>query len=95
MPRYFREPAAAWREEIPPGTSSDDENAVASVVLFNGRLVSLNTLGTEIWKLCDGKSRDEMVTALLREFDVEQALLEQDVAAFLESLQSQGLLHAR
>lgn len=93
MPRYFREPAAAWRDE--PPADGDSEDPIASIVLYRGQLVSLNVLGTEVWKLCDGRSAEEMVAALLPEFDVAGDELAQDVAAFLESLVAQGLVHAR
>jgi GeoRSP system PqqD family protein len=93
-PRYFRDPDAVWREEeLPEG--EPDESAPASTILCRGKMISLNVLGTEIWKLCDGKTAAEMVDALAATFEVERDVLEQDVAAFLASLVEHKAVDAR
>jgi GeoRSP system PqqD family protein len=101
--RYFRDPDALWREEEPGrveaeaalDSGEDAEDVGTSVILFRGRMISLNLLGTEIWKLCDGKSLDELVAALAAGFDVGEDELREDVSAFLASLRAQGLVDER
>jgi GeoRSP system PqqD family protein len=49
-------------------------------------MTTLNLLGTEIWKICEGRTEEEIVSALLDGFEVEPDLLRSDVAAFLSEL---------
>jgi GeoRSP system PqqD family protein len=94
MQRIRRNPDILWREE---DDAVEEANAllerggeaadIGTAILFSdGTMVTLNLLGTEIWKRCEGRTEDEIVTELLQEFDVEERVLRDDVAAFLHEL---------
>lgn len=101
--KIYRDPEAMWREEDGPkelvlqGLEQDRDVADigTSIVLMNGAIHSLNILGTEIWKLCDGKTPPEIVSALKDTFDVEQAILEADVNTFLSEMKRLGLVYEK
>lgn len=95
MKRICRNPDILWREEddaveeanslLERGGDADD---IGTAILFSdGTMVTLNILGTEIWKRCDGMTEDEIVTDLLAEFEVEESVLRADVSAFLSELE--------
>jgi pyrroloquinoline quinone biosynthesis protein D len=99
MSRIFRNPEVLWREENPfadatPGPEPDAavEDPGTSLLFANGQMVALNLLGTEVWKLCDGRSVEEMVAYLLEEFEVEPEVLREDIDAFLASLAAKGFI---
>ena len=94
MKRIIRNPDILWREEddalqeasalLEQGGEAAD---VGTAILFaDGTMITLNLLGTEIWKRCDGLTIEELVAALLEEFEVEPDILRHDVAAFLSEL---------
>ena len=60
---------------------------------FNG-MISLNETGALLWekleKGCDGKN--ELVDALLAEYDVAQELASKDVDAFVAKVEAAGIL---
>ena len=60
---------------------------------FNG-MITLNETGAFLWKtLADGcADKNELVTKLLSEYDVDKALAERDVDAFVKKLDERGLL---
>ncbi|MBQ1947020.1 MAG: PqqD family protein [Clostridia bacterium] len=59
---------------------------------FSG-MITLNETGAFLWKLLTTQQTQEsLVAALLEEYDVEQSLAEQDVAAFLNAMREGGLL---
>ena len=60
---------------------------------FNG-MITLNETGAFLWKtLADGcADKNELVAKLLSEYDVDKALAERDVDAFVKKLAEQGLL---
>mgnify|MGYP004503949793 FL=1 len=60
---------------------------------FNG-MITLNETGAFLWKaLTDGcADKKELVKKLLDEYDVDKALAEKDVDAFIQKLEEQGLL---
>jgi len=62
------------------------------VVDFNG-LITLSETGAFLWKLLqDGKeNRDDLVKALLEEYDVDRATAEADVTDFLVQLQKESI----
>ncbi len=96
----FRNPEVLWREEDEPKAEAfegleqgEDVSDVGTSVLFSdGIMVSLNLLGTEIWKRCDGRSIDDMVSELAALFDVESAVLRQDTMQFLDELAEKGFI---
>lgn len=56
-------------------------------------LHSLNELGTAIWNLLEKPRKvEEIVTALLEEYDVERAELEKDLVEFLTELVEKKLV---
>lgn len=90
-----------WREEdiqkeeaLDSLSKGEDVSGLAtSIILLNGTMHSLNLLGTEIWKLCEGKTLDDLVSALETDFEVERPALEQDVRDFVNSLKELELLY--
>ncbi len=101
MTRYYRKPDAMWREEeasknlVMKGFEMGEDVAEigTSIILSSGKMHALNVLGTEIWKLCDGKTGEEIISILSDGFDVEREVLEKDVIAFLEDLKELGLVY--
>lgn len=100
MRKVQRNPAVMWREEADALSGvrealdrGDEVGECGTSILFSGgTMLSLNYLGTEIWKLCDGRSFDEIVAALLAEFDVEEETLVADVESFLAELAAKGFV---
>ncbi len=101
--KIFRNPDVMWREEdrfreqaysgLDKGEDVSDTGT--SIVLYSGKMFSFNLLGTEIWKLCDGKSVEDIVSELRESFEVEDEALRKDVSAFLESLKKEGLIYEK
>lgn len=67
--------------------------AVGSAVKqFNG-VITLNETGAFLWKkLEEGCEEKDLLSALLDEYEVESAVAEADVKAFLEKLNGANLL---
>jgi GeoRSP system PqqD family protein len=94
MARIVRNPDVLWREEddaVAEAARLLDEGAdaaeIGTAILFaDGVMVTLNLLGTEIWKRCEGRTAEEVMAELLEEFDVEPDVLRADVEAFLAEL---------
>ena len=94
MKKIARNPDVLWREEESAAADAaamldqgGDAEEIGTAILFSdGTMVTLNLLGTEIWKRCDGKSEEEIVAELLDEFDVEPDVLREDVRDFLAEL---------
>ena len=95
-----RNPNVMWREEVEALADAqagldrgDDIEEVGTAVLFSGgAMLSINLLGTEIWKLCDGRTMDGIVKELFGQFDVQEEVLRADVQAFLEDLLKKGFI---
>ena len=93
MKTIRRNPDVLWREESPQAAAPPvAEDAVAGILFADGEMVSLNELGMEIWKLCDGRSEDAIVAQLLAEFEVPEEVVRQDVTSFLADLASRGFV---
>jgi len=100
MSKVFRNSDVMWREEEDSSKEAFEglekgnqvEDIGTSLLFADGVMVTLNLLGTEIWKLCDGRSVDDIVATLLNEFDVDLDVLKQDVLAFLEDLEQKGFI---
>ena len=100
MPKIHRNPDVMWREEDEALAGArealdrgDDIGEMGTSVLFSGgTMLSLNFLGTEIWKLCDGRSAADIATELLPQFEVEEDMLRADVQAFLDELAEKGFI---
>jgi len=100
MQKIYRSPNVMWREEQDAlaqvrealDRGDDVEETGTSVLFSGGTMLSLNYLGTEIWKLCDGRSADAVVAELLPQFDVEEAVLRDDIQALLDELSAKGFI---
>ena len=98
--KIFRNPDILWREEEDSKaqaydglTKGDDVSEIGTSVLFSdGMMLSLNVLGTEIWKRCDGRSEQEIVSELVSLFDVDPNILLRDAKQFLSQLASKGFI---
>ncbi len=103
MPKFYRNPDALWREEDRPREQAikglengeDVSDLGTSIILSHGTMHSLNILGAEVWKLCDGRTLDELVAELQAVFEVEPAVLKNDVDAFLKNLKELGLVYEK
>ena len=99
--KIFRNPDVMWREEDEfrdqaykgLDTGEDVAEIGTSILLYSGKMHSLNILGTEIWKLCDGKTPEEMVSLLREHFDVEDKVLREDISEFLQNMKEEGLIY--
>lgn len=98
--KVCRNPDVLWREEDEQKTMAvealsrgEDAADIGTSVLFaDGTMLSLNILGTEIWKRCDGRSLDELIAGLLDEFDADPVELRADTMGFLSELQAKGFI---
>ncbi len=101
--KFYRNPDALWRDEdmqreeaLKGLESGEDVSGLGtSIILYQGKMHSLNLLGTEIWKLCDGKTFDEIVSVLQEGFDAEPDVLKEDVSSFLAALKEIGVVYER
>ncbi len=101
MPGFYRNPDALWREEDIPKEQAvkgleqgeDVSDIGTSIVLLHGKMHTFNILGTEVWKLCEGKTAEEMVSELKDIFEVEPAILKEDINSFLINLKELGLVY--
>ena len=99
--KIFRNPDVMWREEDEfreqaykgLDTGEDVAEIGTSILLHSGKMHSLNILGTEIWKLCDGKTLEEIMSSLREVFDVDEEVLREDVSEFLRNMKGEGLVH--
>jgi pyrroloquinoline quinone biosynthesis protein D len=98
--KIFRNTEVLWREEDDSkaeayqglNQGSDVSDIGTSVLFADGFMVTLNILGTEIWKLCDGRELDDIIAALVNQFDVEEDLLRKDILLFLDELAGKGFI---
>jgi GeoRSP system PqqD family protein len=98
--KIFRNPDVMWREEdeykekaLEGLEKGEDTGEIGTSVLYSGgEMLSLNILGTEIWKRCDGKTIDELVAELVEIFDVESEVLKKDTMIFMDELKEKGYL---
>lgn len=59
---------------------------------FSG-VITLNEVGAFFWKkLENGCTRDELLTALLDEYDIDEATASSDMDEFLNKLKEEGML---
>lgn len=100
MKQIRRNPDILWREEDDAVQKAhslleqgEEAGEIGTAILFNdGTMVTLNLLGTEIWKRCDGLSEDELIAELLQEFEVAEEELRGDVSEFLHDLAVKGYI---
>ncbi len=100
MGKIQRNPNVMWREEEEAlagarealGRGEDAGEVGTSVLFCGGTMLSLNFIGTEVWKHCDGRSVAGIVAELLPQFEVEEGVLSEDVEAFLAELAERGFI---
>ena len=86
IPRY--EKNVVWREV---------HGKIVAVHTQRGEVHDLDLVGSFIWQQTDGiKTTQEIVATVLKRFDVEQVesheLVQQEVLAFFEQMNSKGLI---
>jgi len=99
--KIYRNPDVMWREEDEfkeqaykgLDTGEDVAEIGTSILLHSGKMHSLNVLGTEVWKLCDGRTVEEIISSLGEDFDVDEEVLRKDVIEFLENIKEEGLIY--
>lgn len=58
-----------------------------------GKVLALNRVGTFIWEKSDGQhTREDILEAICREFEVDKAVAAADLDEFITILQSKNLL---
>ncbi|PZD97717.1 lasso peptide biosynthesis PqqD family chaperone [Paenibacillus sambharensis] len=73
-------------------TDMDGEKVMMSIT--NGKYYSLGEVGSRIWELAASPvSMEDIVSALLQEYEVDPAACRTEVAMFLEQLRREGLIH--
>ena len=73
----------------------DVQGDVVALDLRRSVYVATNDAGTVLWsRLSEGATREELVAALLAEFDVVSDIAETDVDAFLHRLEELDLIEA-
>lgn len=76
--------------------AADLGSEVALLSVQSGLYYSLADVGVRVWQLIQaGISRDDLVSALLAEYEVEAAELERDLDSLLGSLTREGLVIER
>lgn len=69
----------------------DAETLVVDVK--SGLLYPLNSVGTRIWELCDGRRTvEEIVQIIAAEFDAELATIREDTSQFVQELERAVLI---
>lgn len=64
----------------------------STVLEFNG-LITVNEVGVTLWKLLQEEvSMEQLVDAVLAEYDVEEAVAREDIQEFLDKLSEGGIL---
>lgn len=64
----------------------------STVLEFNG-LITVNEVGVTLWKLLQEEvSMEQLVDAVLVEYDVEEAVAREDIQEFLDKLSEGGIL---
>jgi GeoRSP system PqqD family protein len=89
--KIYRNSDVLWREETAVDGASPGETA-AGILFSDGQMVSLNEVGMEIWKLCDGLTTEEIADLLMADFDVSAETVQADVVAFLAELATKGFI---
>ena len=68
---------------------------VGSEAYMPNRIMSVNETGAFLWHMLEnGAEKQEMIDALLREYETDPQTAEKDVDAFLKEMQDKGLIEA-
>lgn len=66
---------------------------VGSEAYMPNRIMSVNETGAFLWRMLEnGAEKQELIDALLREYDTDPQTAEKDVDAFLKEMQDKGLI---
>lgn len=66
---------------------------VGSAAMENNGMFVMTEIGGRIWQLLEtGITREEIITALLEEYEVEESVLREDVKKFLQKLADRNLI---
>ena len=67
--------------------------AVGAEAKKHNVMITLNETGALLWKkLSEGAENDDLVNAILDEYDIDRETAQKDVTRFLDKIQSEGLL---
>jgi len=81
-----------WRQGEEVAARRVDDRVVL-VNLQTNHIFSLNATGSRVWELLDvARSRDELVAALQKEFEVDPQELERETDTLLASLEEASLV---
>lgn len=84
-PGYLLREVAGNTVAVPLGDGS---------VNFNG-MITLSETGALLWrKLEGGATEDELVSAMLEEYDIDDTIARRDIKAFTDKLLKAGILEA-
>lgn len=73
--------------------AADMDGEKVMLNIEKGKYFGLNSIGSRIWELIEHPLVvREMVSALLKEYDVDEVTCQQEVLAFLRKLYVQGLV---
>ncbi|KQX52086.1 MULTISPECIES: lasso peptide biosynthesis PqqD family chaperone [unclassified Paenibacillus] len=73
---------------------SDMDGEKVMLNIANGKYYNLGQIGGHIWELISAPiSVEELVTALTKEFDVEQEVCEEQTKVFLNHLLEEKIIH--
>ncbi len=75
--------STAWRE-------LDGQVAVLSMDI--NRLRLLNGVGSFVWRICDGRTIDEVATMVAEQYGVRLETIRADVVAFVGDLAARGMI---
>lgn len=65
-----------------------------TVLVFNG-LISTNEVGASIWNMLQQETTfEELVQGVLKEYEVEENVVREDVSEFLQQLSEKGILNS-
>jgi len=84
-------PATRFRQSKRLAARMIDGKGVV-IVIDKQELHTLNGVGMRVFELADGRSVDEIASALAEEFDVSQECAREDAAAFVHQLEELGAL---
>ena len=65
------------------------------ITIDQNQLHVLNSVGTRVWELADGRSFGQIVAGIVEEFEVDAAQARLDVRCFVEQLLALGALQLR
>ena len=91
--RTSKTPATAGFGIASAVKASLHENGIVFLQSSKGTVFSANRVAASIWQgICDGRTVDEISSAVSREFDAPPDTVRRDTAAFIADLVSEGIL---